>query len=105
MTTSITTAGNLTPIGVTPAPNELDDLQAGDIDDLQAGDIDDLQAGDIDDLQAGDIDDLRMENAELRRQLDDFRAGYIRQTDRLLIALDALRQVAHERKETLPCSN
>ena len=45
-----------------------------------------------------ELDALRMENAELRRQLDDFRAGYIRQTDRLLIALDALRQVAHERR-------
>jgi len=44
-----------------------------------------------------ELDALRMENAELRRQLDDFRAGYIRQANQLLIALDALRQ-ASERK-------
>lgn len=42
-------------------------------------------------IETLDFDALRRENAELRRQLEDFRAGYIRQTDRLLIALDALR--------------
>ena len=53
------------------------------------------------------IADLRMENAELRQQLDEFRAGYIRQTNRLLIALDYIRtsQATNERREFAPCSN
>ena len=42
---------------------------------------------------ANELDQLRAENAELRAQLDDFRAGYLRRTDQLLNALDALQKM------------
>ena len=50
---------------------------------------------------ADTLDALRAENADLRRQLEDFRAGYLRRTNDLLIALDALQtlQAAQKRRE------
>ena len=54
---------------------------------------------------ADTLDALRAENADLRRQLEDFRAGYLRRTNELLIALDALQalQAAQQHGEFQLC--
>jgi len=54
---------------------------------------------------ADTLDALRAENADLRRQLEDFRAGYLRRTNELLIALDALQtlQAAQQHRELQLC--